>query len=87
MVKYKTVKQFSAESGYSEHAIRSKISDGVWPQNKVWRRAPDNRILINVEGYVDWVESAIAPTLIVHRLPKRVVSQRERVSLSPPPLV
>jgi hypothetical protein len=30
MVKFKTVRQFSAESGYTEEAIRAKIKTGVW---------------------------------------------------------
>lgn len=58
MVNYKTIKQFSAESGYSVDAINAKISGKVWEQNKVWFKAPDGRRLISVEGYNRWVESA-----------------------------
>jgi len=42
-IRYKTIKQFSAESGYTEEAIRSKIRDGIWPENQVWVKAPDGR--------------------------------------------
>lgn len=60
MVKYKTISQFAVESGYTEAAIRSKIADGTWPKGIVWRHAPDNKPLIDVDGYAKWVESAAA---------------------------
>ncbi len=83
MVKYKTIKQFAVESGYTEHAIRAKCSNGTWPEGQVWIRAPDNKPLINVEGYHAWVESGPAP-----RAPLRVVSKASSKvrELSPPPL-
>ena len=49
-LRFKTVAQFSKESGYSEDAIRGKIRDGVWLEGRVWKRAPDGHILIDVEG-------------------------------------
>lgn len=87
MVNYKTVKQFSAESGYTEAAIRAKMSDGTWTENLVWRHAPDRRVLIDVRGYEAWVESTTAQKPVVHRITKPVTSHKERVSLSPPPLI
>lgn len=60
MVQYKTVQQFAAESGYTEAAIRAKMADGTWPKGLVWRHAPDNKPLISVDGYAEWVESAAA---------------------------
>jgi len=54
MIKFKTIRAFSKESGYSEHAIRTKISRGVWGENEVWVRTPDNRVLINIEGFNLW---------------------------------
>ena len=66
MLRYMTIAKFAAESGYSEAAIRSKIRDGIWRQNLEWRRAPDGRILIDVEGYQRWVEGE--PLLkVVHK--------------------
>lgn len=56
MLAYLTVDKFSAESGYSEEAIRAKIKNGVWLEGVVWRKAPDGRILVSVEGYSRWVE-------------------------------
>jgi len=80
MVKYKTIKQFAAESGYTEHAIRA---NGTWPEGQVWVGAPDNKPLINVEGYHAWVESGPAP-----RAELRIVTKAKTKArvLSPPPL-
>ena len=57
MIRYKTIHQFSAESGYTEYAIRGKIRDGIWMEGRVWKRAPDGHILIDIEGYHQWVEN------------------------------
>lgn len=84
MVKYKTIKQFSAESGYTEHAIRSKCSNGTWREGQVWVRAPDRRILISVEGYNAWVESG-AEQYAVLRVVTKPTSKAK--GMSPPPLI
>lgn len=55
-MRYLTVRKFSSESGYTEAAIRSKIADGTWRKDCVWRKAPDGRVLIDVIGYEAWVE-------------------------------
>lgn len=92
MVKYKTISQFSAESGYTEAAIRSKIADGTWPKGLVWIHAPDKKPLISVDGYVEWVESASASVRrprAALRSPScsRVSSAARDSRLSPPPLI
>ena len=55
MTQYITIKKFADATGYSEAAIRAKISRGVWPQNQVWIRAPDSRVIIDIQGYERWV--------------------------------
>ena len=55
MIEYKTVRQFALESGYTEEAIRTKIKRGVFGENEVWVRSPDNRVLISIEGFNLWV--------------------------------
>lgn len=57
MLRYVTIPKFSVESGYTEDAIRSKIRDGIWMEGQVWKKAPDGRIVIIVEGYEEWVET------------------------------
>jgi hypothetical protein len=56
MVNYKTVSQFSIESGFTEAAIRKLIERSIWKEREVWVRA-NGRILITVEGYHRWVET------------------------------
>ena len=43
-------------TGYSVKAMERKIERGDWQEGKVWRRAPDGRIAIDVVGYQRWVE-------------------------------
>jgi hypothetical protein len=43
-------------TGYSVKAMERKIERGDWHQDKVWRRAPDGRIVIDLIGYQKWVE-------------------------------
>jgi len=92
MIKYKTISQFSAESGYTEAAIRAKIADGTWTKGLVWVHAPDKKPLISVDGYVEWVESETAS----ERRPRAALRSRScsRASnaardsrLSPAPLI
>jgi hypothetical protein len=44
-------------TGYSIKAMERKIERGDWIQGKVWRRAPDGHIVIDLVGYQKWVES------------------------------
>lgn len=60
-VRFVTIKKFSAETGYTEGAVRNKISTGVWLQDQVWIKAPDGRVLIDLEHYELWVERARNP--------------------------
>jgi integrase len=42
-------------TGYSVKAMERKIERGDWQEGKVWKRAPDGRILIDV--HADWGEA------------------------------
>jgi hypothetical protein len=55
-MKYVRLNLFAQQTGYSEKAIRRKIEDGKWVQNREYRKAPDGALLIDVEGYERWVE-------------------------------
>lgn len=67
MLRYLTIPRFAELSGYTADAIRSKIRDGIWREGQEWRRAPDSRILIDVDGYHRWVEGS--PVLQVAKKP------------------
>ncbi|MGC4080277.1 MAG: excisionase [Rubrivivax sp.] len=43
-------------TGYTEKAIRRKISEGVWREGKEYRKAPDGAVLISMAGYAKWAE-------------------------------
>lgn len=58
MLRHLTIPAFSASSGYTEDAIRSKIKRGEWLEGCVWIKAPDGRILIDSEGYEAWATGA-----------------------------
>jgi hypothetical protein len=62
MINWVTINRFAELSGYTEKAVRSKITEGVWLQGQIWRKAPDSRILISLRGYDEWAEGqAFAP--------------------------
>ncbi len=52
-----TLKKLAEESGYSEHALRSKIARGDFAQGKHYIKSPDGRIHFIVEEYLNWLES------------------------------
>lgn len=60
MLRYLTIPKFAELSGYTPAAIRSKIRDAIWREGQEWRRAPDGRILVDVDGYHRWVEGGPA---------------------------
>ena len=43
-------------TGYTVKAMQRKIERGDWAEEKVWRRAPDGRIVIDMLGYQRWIE-------------------------------
>ena len=47
----------NALTGYTVKAMERKIERGDWEEGKVWRRAPDGHIMIDIAGYHQWVES------------------------------
>ena len=55
-MKWVRIKKFANESGYSEDAIRAKIKKGIWQKGKHWRKAPDQRIFVNIKEIESWVE-------------------------------
>ena len=45
-------------TGYTVKAMQRKIERGDWVEGKVWVRAPDGRLLIDMVGYHKWVEGS-----------------------------
>jgi len=42
-------------TGYTADAVRAKIKRGIWLREKHWRKAPDNRIVLNVDAINSWM--------------------------------
>ena len=55
-MKWVLIKKVVEIVGYTENAIRAKIKKGVWICGVHWTKAPDNRILFNIEAIQQWVE-------------------------------
>jgi hypothetical protein len=60
MLRHVTIPKAAAETGYTEDAIRSKIKRGEWLEGVVWIKAPDGRILIDLEGYEKWATGEVS---------------------------
>ena len=69
MLRYVTINRFAELSGYTAKALYNKIESGVWAEGAQYRRAPDNRILVDIEEYQKWVEGDQGPAL--RRSPRR----------------
>ena len=49
------IKKVVEVTGYTEQAIRAKIKRGVWLEGKIWNKAPDKRIVFNLEEIQSWM--------------------------------
>jgi hypothetical protein len=56
MMNWVTIKKLSDMTGYTQDAIRAKIKKGHWLKGIHWRKAPDNRNLMNVKAIERWIE-------------------------------
>lgn len=54
--RYVTADVASVVTGYTAKAMDRKRQEGVWVEGREWVRAPDGRILYDLEGYERWVE-------------------------------
>ena len=62
-------------TGYSVKAMERKIERGDWQEGKVWKRAPDGRIVIDIVGYQRWIDGPSATVTSHPRGPRRQKSQ------------
>jgi len=57
--KYVTIQKFSDISGYTKRAVEAKINKGIWAEGVQYRKAPDSRILVDLEMFDKWVEALV----------------------------
>lgn len=55
-LRYVTLAKYADMSGYTVKAIEKKIETGVWIEGRQFRKAPDGRIMVDVQGVERWVE-------------------------------
>jgi predicted HNH restriction endonuclease len=55
-VRFVKISRAAELTGYSEDAIRTKIRDGIWPEDLVWKWGPDSVQLVDLEGYDRWAQ-------------------------------
>lgn len=55
-MKWVLINKVTEQMGYSDDAIRSKKNKGVWLSGIHWIKAPDGRILFNMEAIQKWIE-------------------------------
>lgn len=46
-------------TGYTVQAIRCKRSEGVWLKGIHWDKAPDGRVIINLEAVDQWFQGTV----------------------------
>jgi hypothetical protein len=52
VIRYVLIKKMADLTGYSERAIREKVSTGAW---QFTVKSPDGRVHIDIEEYEAWV--------------------------------
>jgi hypothetical protein len=60
VIRFVTIEKFHDLTGYTPDATRSKIKRGDWREGKVWVKAPDGRVLVDLLGYEKWVMPEVA---------------------------
>lgn len=91
-MRFLTVAKFCSETGYTNAAVRGKINTGVWLEQRVWRRAPDGHILIDIEGFNEWVLNGCGLECAPRQKARSSTSLHTKASAitkdtSPPPLI
>ncbi len=55
-----TIDLAAVVTGLSAGAMRTKIARGFWLEGRQYRRAPDGRVWIDLQGVQKWVEQGTA---------------------------
>jgi len=57
MIKWVLINKVTDLIGYTDDAIRAKIKKGVWLLGIHWIKAPDGRLMFNLEAIQKWIEN------------------------------
>lgn len=58
-MRWALLKRAAEVTGYSEKAIRCKMTDGVWLKGIHWDKAPDGHVIINLEAVDQWFQGTV----------------------------
>ncbi len=53
---YVTTERLAELTGYTPEAIRNKVKKGIWLKTIHYQKAPDGRLMMNVEMIYKWIE-------------------------------
>ncbi len=56
-VSWVTLKKLAQDTGYTANALRAKIKRGEFEEGVAWCRAPDQRLMINLTFFLEWINS------------------------------
>jgi len=59
-MKWVKLRKYCELSGDTKDAVNAKRRNGLWAEGVQWRKAPDNKIWINLEAIDKWVENSLA---------------------------
>jgi hypothetical protein len=57
--RFVTIELFCTMTGYSDSAVRTKMSRGEWLEERQFVRR-DGRVLMDMEGYERWAKTGVA---------------------------
>lgn len=47
------------DKGFTLDAMNKKRQNGVWPEDVIWKKAPDGHVMFDPSAIDDWVEGRI----------------------------
>ncbi|AXY83348.1 hypothetical protein [Acidovorax phage ACPWH] len=54
----KLISAFCQDTGYTEKAVRHKMTDGTWVEGREFVKAPDGRLMVDTDKFDEWARSA-----------------------------
>jgi hypothetical protein len=72
---------FCTYTGYTVKAIRRKIEEGKWIEGRMYKRAPDGHITINLQEYYRWVNDPGANATLQERRVRRIERRGAQAAL------
>lgn len=73
------VSLFCLYTGYTPKAVQRKIEDGKWIEGRMYRRAPDGHITVNLQEYYSWVRGTGTATTPQERRVRRAERRRSKL--------